>query len=99
MLETIFEPADADWRGIGVIPGSGLELRSAYHHRDALRRFGITVRSIEKPSACQCGEVLKGVKIPTDCRLFGTACTPERPVGPCMVSTEGSCAAYFKYAM
>ncbi len=97
MLYEYFEPADADWRGIGILPGSGLLLKEAYRHRDALQHFGLSVDHVEVPSACQCGDVLKGIKIPTDCKLFGKACVPERPVGPCMVSTEGSCAAYFKY--
>jgi len=97
ILYEYFEPADADWRGIGILPGSGLVLKEAYGHRDALVHFGIRADPVEVPSACQCGDVLKGIKIPTDCKLFGKACVPERPVGPCMVSTEGSCAAYFKY--
>ena len=97
MINTYFEPEDAYWRGIGTIPASGLALRSAHASRDAVSVFGVTRRQVEKSSVCQCGEVLKGVKLPTDCALFGKACTPERPVGPCMVSTEGSCAAYYKY--
>jgi hydrogenase expression/formation protein HypD len=92
-----FEPADAEWRGIGTIPSSGLRLRNAFSHRDADAVLKPEVVSETVPTACSCGEVLKGVKVPTDCRLFGTACTPERPVGPCMVSSEGSCAAYYKY--
>ena len=99
MLEEYFEPEDALWRGIGVIPGSGLRLRERYRHRDAVRRFNLERPEIEEPKACRCGEVLKGVKLPPDCPLFGKACTPERPVGACMVSTEGSCAAYYKYQM
>jgi hydrogenase expression/formation protein HypD len=97
VLERFFEPCDAHWRGIGTIPGSGLALRPAFAHRDAVRRFGLERLEIPDPVACQCGAVLKGIKIPPDCKLFGKACTPERPVGACMVSTEGSCAAYYKY--
>ncbi len=98
LLEEFFEPADAYWRGIGVIPASGLRLRDRYRHRDILRNVRIKVPEGHEPKACSCGDVLKGIRIPTDCPLFGTACTPDNPVGACMVSTEGSCAAYYKYA-
>ncbi|HEY5999613.1 MAG TPA: hydrogenase formation protein HypD [bacterium] len=97
ILGRFFEPCDAHWRGIGTIPGSGLALRGQFAHRDALRRFGLERPEVPEPAACQCGAVLKGIKTPPDCRLFGKACTPERPVGACMVSSEGSCAAYYKY--
>jgi hydrogenase expression/formation protein HypD len=97
VLERFFEPCDAHWRGIGTIPGSGLALRPAFAHRDAVRRFGLERLDVPDPAACQCGAVLKGIKTPPDCKLFGRACTPERPVGACMVSSEGSCAAYYKY--
>jgi len=98
LLYEFFEPCDAAWRGIGVIPGSGLRLRQKYGHRDIMRIFDLKVPEGEEPKACSCGDVLKGIKIPTDCALFGKACTPEKPVGACMVSTEGSCAAYYKYS-
>jgi len=97
ILERFFEPADAHWRGIGTIPDSGLQLRPAFAHRDAVRRFGLERPEVPDPAACQCGSVLKGIATPPECRLFGKACTPERPVGACMVSSEGSCAAYYKY--
>jgi hydrogenase expression/formation protein HypD len=97
LLAEVFEPEDAHWRGIGVIPGSGLRLRPAWAHRDAVAKLGLERPVVPEPPACQCGEVLKGIKTPPDCRLFGKACTPERPVGACMVSSEGSCAAYYKY--
>ncbi|HWR98280.1 MAG TPA: hydrogenase formation protein HypD [Candidatus Methanoperedens sp.] len=97
VLERFFEPCDAHWRGIGTIPDSGLALRPAFTHRDAVRRFGLERLDVPDPAACQCGAVLKGIKTPPDCQLFGKACTPERPVGACMVSSEGSCAAYYKY--
>ena len=97
ILSEYFEPEDALWRGIGNLPGSGLGLRPSFSHRDAVARFGVDRPVVEEPKACLCGEVLKGMKTPPECRLFGKACTPERPVGACMVSTEGSCAAYFKY--
>jgi len=98
LLYEFFEPGDAAWRGIGVIPGSGLRLKEKYGHRDIMRIFDLKVPDGEEPKACSCGDVLKGIKIPTDCALFGKACTPEKPVGACMVSTEGSCAAYYKYS-
>lgn len=97
LLEKYFEPADAYWRGIGVIAGSGLKLRERYAAFDANRKFSPPLSDAAEPELCSCGDILRGVKIPTECMLFGTGCTPENPVGPCMVSTEGSCAAYFKY--
>jgi hydrogenase expression/formation protein HypD len=97
LLNRVFEPADAYWRGIGVIPGSGLKLREAYAAFDAVSRFNPEVSNEPEPELCSCGDILRGVKIPTECALFGTGCTPDSPVGPCMVSTEGSCAAYYKY--
>ncbi len=93
----VFRPADAYWRGIGPIPESGLELNDGYRGRDIRTVIGLDVPERPEPRACSCGEVLRGLKLPTDCPLFGKACTPEKPVGACMVSTEGSCAAYFKY--
>lgn len=98
LINEYFEPCDANWRGIGVIPGSGLKLREEMRHRDASRVFSFDIPDAPEPKGCQCGLVLQGVKIPTDCGLFGKACTPEHPVGACMVSTEGSCAAYYKYS-
>jgi hydrogenase expression/formation protein HypD len=97
LLDRYFEPADAYWRGIGVIPGSGLKLRERYSAFDANRKFNPPVSAAVEPELCSCGDILRGVKIPTECALFGTGCTPDAPIGPCMVSTEGSCAAYFKY--
>lgn len=98
LINEYFEPCDANWRGIGVIPLSGLTLKDKYSHRDVNKVIHIDVPEAQEPKGCQCGLVLRGVKIPTDCPLFGKACTPERPVGACMVSTEGSCAAYYKYS-
>lgn len=97
MIDRCFEPADAYWRGIGTIPGSGLKLKEEFIMFDALRKFNPEVPYHPEPDSCSCGEVLKGIKIPTECPMFGSACTPENPVGACMVSTEGSCAAYYKY--
>jgi hydrogenase expression/formation protein HypD len=97
VMAEVFEPGDADWRGIGVIPGSGLRIRSKFEGLDALRRFTLPeIRSVEF-KGCRCGEVLRGVISPAECGLFAKACTPASPVGPCMVSGEGTCAAYYKY--
>jgi hydrogenase expression/formation protein HypD len=98
MLDAVFSPADADWRGLGVIAKSGLALRKEFRLFDASSRFDISkVRTVE-PKNCMCGEVLRGVKTPEDCKLFAKACNPENPYGPCMVSTEGTCAAWYKYS-
>src|SRR5574337_233732 len=97
LLDQYFEPADAYWRGIGVIPKSGLKLRDRFASFDAGKRFNPPASTASEPELCSCGDILRGVKVPTECMLFGTGCTPDAPVGPCMVSTEGSCAAYFKY--
>ncbi|MEM4721073.1 MAG: hydrogenase formation protein HypD [Candidatus Methanomethylicaceae archaeon] len=98
LLDEYFEPCDADWRGIGIIPNSGLKLREKYRRWDVSSVAQIDVADSKEPKACQCGAILRGIKIPTDCPLFGKTCTPEHPVGACMVSTEGSCAAYYKYS-
>ena len=97
ILDEIFEPADACWRGIGVIPQSGLKIRAQYAAHDAEKLFNIEVPDAKTPKGCACGEVLIGTKIPPECALYKKACTPMDPVGPCMVSTEGTCAAYYKY--
>jgi len=97
LLEEIFEPVDDLWRGIGMIPGSGLQLRKTYQSFDAGIRFGIPEIQAKEPAGCICGAILKGVKRPADCPLFGEVCTPANPVGACMVSGEGSCAIAFKY--
>jgi hydrogenase expression/formation protein HypD len=98
ILNEYFEPCDAQWRGIGTIPRSGLKLREKVKSRDVKSIFDIDIPDSQEPKSCLCGKVLRGVKIPTDCLLFGKTCTPEHPVGACMVSTEGSCAAYYKYS-
>lgn len=97
ILYKVFQVADSRWRGLDIIPKSGLSLRDNYKKFDALERFGITFSDVRSVPGCRCGEILKGKVIPTECALFGKACSPEKPIGPCMVSTEGSCAAYFKY--
>ena len=97
LIEATFEPADATWRGIGTIAGSGYVLREEYRSFDALRRFAPEVEPTIEPRGCRCGDVLRGVISPKECPLFARACSPEHPVGPCMVSSEGSCAAFYKY--
>ena len=97
VMERIFETGDADWRGIGVVPGSGLRLRPEYRRFDAEANFDIRAERGLEPKGCICGSVLRGVSTPAECRLFRKVCTPENPVGPCMVSAEGSCAAYYQY--
>jgi hydrogenase expression/formation protein HypD len=97
LLAEVFEPCTAQWRGIGEIPGSGLCLRPEYADYDA-RQLPVTVEAPREPAGCRCGEILKGQLLPRDCPLFGSVCTPEEPVGACMVSSEGTCAAEYKYA-
>lgn len=90
---------DASWRGLGLIPNSGYRLKDEFACYDALRRFDIAslTEPTREPKGCRCGDVLRGRIPPSDCRLFGKGCTPSNPIGPCMVSGEGSCAAYYKY--
>ncbi len=97
VMYEVFEESDALWRGIGKIPGSGLEFRKEFEDFDAKKIFDLNIGECPSLPGCKCGEVLKGKMSPEQCPLFGKACTPAKPVGPCMVSTEGSCAAYFKY--
>jgi len=98
VLQEVFElRPHFEWRGLGFISHSGLKLSEAYADFDAELRFGAPGVRVADPKACQCGEVLKGVIKPWECKVFGTACTPERPIGTCMVSSEGACAAYYNY--
>ena len=97
LVKKVFDPVDAVWRGIGLIPQSGLEIGSEYAAFDAAKAHPVQVEEPVEPPGCQCGEVLRGKITPFDCSLFGTVCTPESPVGACMVSSEGSCAAAHKY--
>lgn len=97
VMREVLEPADVLWRGLGQIPGSGLRLREEYAAFDAERVLDLDVSYSREPAGCGCGDVLRGVKTPYDCHLFGKACSPERPVGPCMVSSEGTCYAYYQY--
>jgi hydrogenase expression/formation protein HypD len=96
-IEAVFEVADAEWRGFGTIPLSGLRVREAYAPFDAARAFPVEVPPAREPPGCRCGDVLRGVLTPPECALFAKACTPQRPIGPCMVSAEGACAAYHRY--
>lgn len=97
LVAQVFEPCDATWRGLGEIPASGLRIRDEFARFDASRRFDVEIEPTVEPRGCRCGDVLRGAMTPNGCPLFGRACTPEHPVGPCMVSSEGSCAAYFRY--
>ena len=97
ILYRVFEPCDANWRGIGNIPDSGLHLRKAYARFDADRALPVKIEPTVEHKGCLCGEILKGKVRPVDCLLFRISCTPEYPVGACMVSSEGTCAAEYKY--
>lgn len=97
VLDQVFESSDVDWRGIGTIPQSGLKIRDEFQAFDAQNRFDLTVKDVQEPKGCACGEILSGTKNPFECPLFVNDCTPDDPIGPCMVSTEGTCAAYYKY--
>ncbi|MBN1336925.1 MAG: hydrogenase formation protein HypD [Deltaproteobacteria bacterium] len=98
IMDRVFVPCDASWRGIGMLPASGLAFRPEYAEFDALERVPVNVPEVEDlPAGCGCGDVMKGRIQPPECRLFGHRCTPARPVGPCMVSSEGACAAWYKY--
>ena len=97
IIEDVFEPADTCWRGIGMIPQSGLKIRAPYADHDAEKVFDIQVPEPQDPKGCACGEILTGLKTPPECALYKKVCTPADPVGPCMVSTEGTCAAYYQY--
>jgi hydrogenase expression/formation protein HypD len=93
----VFEPRDADWRGLGVLPGSGLGRRAGFADHDAMVRFDVDPGESLEPAGCRCGEVLRGLTDPADCALFGRRCLPEDPVGACMVSSEGACAARYRF--
>lgn len=97
-LYEVFEVADSQWRGIGMIPDSGLKIKREYSQYDAGCEFDILFTNHQSPiTNCICGQILRGISTPSDCPLFGKRCTPENPVGPCMVSSEGTCGAYYKY--
>lgn len=96
-IDEVFETCTATWRGLGDIPGSGYRIRDEFADFDAARRFEPDVEPTRDPKGCRCGDVLRARIAPNECPLFRTVCTPENPVGPCMVSSEGSCAAYYRY--
>jgi hydrogenase expression/formation protein HypD len=98
LVAEVFELRESfEWRGLGEVPYSALRLRPAYAAFDAERRFGIAYHSVPDAKSCDCGAILRGLKHPVDCKLFATACTPESPIGSCMVSSEGACSAYYTY--
>ncbi len=97
LMEKVFDTAPADWRGIGVIPQSGLKIKAKFKDYDAEQYFDLPVVETREAEGCICAGILRGLKTPPDCLLFGSACVPEHPVGPCMVSAEGACSAYFLY--
>ena len=97
LLDEVLEPGSAEWRGFGQIPESGLRLKDEYQGFDATRRFGLEQVASREHPRCICGKVVTATAVPSDCELFGEKCTPTRPVGPCMVSSEGTCQAWFKY--
>lgn len=96
-IDEVFETCTALWRGLGEIPGSGYRIREEFAQFDAVRRFQPDIEPTQDPKGCRCGDVLRGIMAPNECPLFRRVCTPENPVGPCMVSSEGSCAAYYRY--
>lgn len=97
VLAEVFEPVDAEWRGLGAIPASGLQLKPAFASLDSRRRFAIPNETVRPRRGCRCGDVLRGLIDPPACPLFNKACRPDRPLGPCMVSSEGSCSAWVTY--
>ena len=97
LMDSVFEPVDAVWRGLGTIPQSGLGIRQTFRRNDASSVFHPDPGNVKEPASCACGDILKGIKSPLECRLYGISCTPVHPVGPCMVSSEGTCAAYYRY--
>jgi len=97
ILMEVFKETDSNWRGIGLIPKSGLAFSDEYAEFDAAKKFTFDISYSKEPAGCRCGDVLKGKCIPFDCKLFAKKCTPENPAGACMVSSEGTCAAYYKY--
>ena len=98
IMNQVFEVCNATWRGIGDIPLSGMSLKKEYEKFDAAIKFGMDMPDMPEPKGCACGEILMGLKTPEQCGLYKKKCTPMTPVGPCMVSSEGSCAAFYRYA-
>jgi hydrogenase expression/formation protein HypD len=96
-MEKVFTKENSNWRGLGIIPKSGLNIRDKFSDFDALKNIKVEVEPAKENKQCICGDVLRGVKTPLSCKLFKKVCTPENPIGACMVSSEGACAAYYKY--
>ncbi len=97
VLQQVFENTDTEWRGLGTIPQSGMKIREVFEAFDAQKAFSVEVPKSEEPKGCACGNVLKGIVTPRECPLYDKLCTPTSPVGPCMVSSEGTCSAYYRY--
>ena len=97
VIKKVFKPCYDWWRGLGILKQSGLKLNSTYINFDAENKFDINVESKPDPKGCLCGKILKGLNSPYDCPLFSSPCTPVNPIGACMVSSEGACAAFYKY--
>ncbi|HNG82318.1 MAG TPA: hydrogenase formation protein HypD, partial [Burkholderiaceae bacterium] len=98
VVSEVFELRSSfEWRGLGEVPYSALKIRPAFATWDAERKFELSYTPVPDHKQCECGAILRGVKRPTDCKLFGTVCTPENPMGSCMVSSEGACAAHYSY--
>jgi hydrogenase expression/formation protein HypD len=97
LMDEVFEIDGANWRGLGTVPQSGLKIRREYERFDADRAFSVNLKPVREPKGCRCGDILRGVAMPPECKLFAKVCTPENPIGPCMVSSEGACAAYYQY--
>ncbi len=99
IMNRVFEPVDAEWRGLGIIPGSGLKIKSEFQQFDANQKFDIPLIEKKENPGCICGNIMRGINTPLDCKLFKKICTPQSPQGACMVSDEGTCATYFKYSL
>ena len=98
LMAEVFEMRTTfEWRGLGEVPNSALRIRPAYAQFDAERRYELAYKPVPDNKACECGAILRGVKRPSECKIFGTVCTPENPMGSCMVSSEGACAAHYSY--
>jgi hydrogenase expression/formation protein HypD len=96
-VDEVFEITSSNWRGLGIIPESALKIRSKYAKFDAEKVFDINIEKPKEPAGCICGQVLKGLNKPSDCKLFGKVCNPENPTGACMVSSEGACNVFYRY--
>ena len=98
IINTVFQVADSQWRGLGIIKETGLKFKEDYKDYDTKNKFNINIINLQSNKGCICGEILRGIKNPYDCKLYGKVCTPLTPIGACMVSEEGTCAAYYKYS-